>query len=180
MSNPYYTQAFTGAAGQTARVSQVKSEFNSVMAGFDAIYATISSAAANLARSVRAPTGETLTEMSAAAVRANKLLGFGSTGDISLYSQADTVIVAVTVTTNTSCVKSRRYIIGASSITMTLPASPDDGDTIYFVAKSSSMLSWVVSGGGHNINGSASFTVDIPDLSFGVTYSSAAGEWRIL
>ncbi len=72
--NPYYTQNFTGQAGQTARAEQVASELQAIESAFDQLDALVE-------RSVRAPIGETLTELPDAANRALKYLFFDASGD---------------------------------------------------------------------------------------------------
>lgn len=73
VSNLYYTQAFQGQAGQTARAEEVTSEFNSVQTGFDAV-------AVDAARSIKVPAGETLNDLPAAGTRANQWLRFDADG----------------------------------------------------------------------------------------------------
>jgi hypothetical protein len=73
MTNPYYTENFGGYAGQTARAEEVSSEFSGVQSGFDGVSADIS-------RSIRGNTGETLQNLPAALTRANQWLRFDSNG----------------------------------------------------------------------------------------------------
>lgn len=88
MSNVYYNQAFTGNPGQTARTAQVVSELNAVEVGFDAVQvktdaydaALDATTGTTIVRTIRAPAGETLTALVAAASRANKFIQFDATG----------------------------------------------------------------------------------------------------
>lgn len=73
-SNPYYQEDFQGQAGQTAKAEQVKSEFDGVQAGFDAVLVFQNSA-------IQGQPGETLTILPAAATRANKWLRFDASGN---------------------------------------------------------------------------------------------------
>lgn len=74
VTNPYYTENFAGQAGQTARAEEVTSEFDGVQQGFDAV-------AVDASRAIKAPAGETLADLPAAATRANTWLRFDSDGN---------------------------------------------------------------------------------------------------
>lgn len=73
VTNNYYTEQFQGQAGQTARAEEVTSEFDAVQGGFDKV-------ATDTARSIKAPSGETLNDIPAALTRANKWLRFDANG----------------------------------------------------------------------------------------------------
>lgn len=73
MPNPYYTEAFSGQPGQTARAESVTSEFLGVQAGFDGVSADIN-------RSIKGAANETLNALPVAASRANKWVRFDSAG----------------------------------------------------------------------------------------------------
>lgn len=73
MTNPYYTENFTGAPGQTARAEGVKSELDSVAAGFDAAYV-------DTQRSIKGPAGDVMNDLPVAAVRKNMWLRFDANG----------------------------------------------------------------------------------------------------
>lgn len=72
-ANPYYTNTFSGQAGQTARAESVDTECAGIAAGFDAVYTAIQ-------RALLASAGEVLNPLPAAASRANKFLKFGADG----------------------------------------------------------------------------------------------------
>lgn len=74
MSNPYYTEAFAGSAGQTALAEQVTSEFLGVQAGFLAVYDQMITA-------IQGQPGETLTPLGNAAARANNWMKFNASGN---------------------------------------------------------------------------------------------------
>lgn len=69
-----YKENFQGQAGQTARAEHVKSELKAIDSEFVAVNAT-------LARSLRAPDGETLSTMPSAAARAGRFLRFNADGN---------------------------------------------------------------------------------------------------
>lgn len=73
VSNPYYQDNFSGQPGQTARSESVDTELQGVQSGFDGVYADTN-------RAIKAPTGETLTDLPAAASRVNKWLKFDANG----------------------------------------------------------------------------------------------------
>lgn len=74
MTNPYYTEAFTGVPGQTARAEGVKSELDGIQAGFDSVYV-------DTQRSIKGPVSETaMTDLPAFNVRMNQWLRFDANG----------------------------------------------------------------------------------------------------
>lgn len=74
MSNPYYTEAFGGQPGQTAKAEQVTSEFLGVQAGFDAVYLINQ-------HQITVPSSDpTLNQLPAAGTRANQWLKFDANG----------------------------------------------------------------------------------------------------
>jgi hypothetical protein len=73
-----------------------------------------------------------------------------------------------------------RYFIAASSITLTLPASPAFGDFIQFVPESASITGVTIARNGQRIMGLLEdMTVDGDAISFGLTYADATNGWRI-
>jgi hypothetical protein len=74
-TNPYYQQAFTGSAGQTARAEAVTTEYESVQAGFDGVWAAVQQAIHS------GTAGEILTTLPNAASRINKYLKFDASGN---------------------------------------------------------------------------------------------------
>lgn len=72
-TNPYYTDAFSGTPGQTARAEAVDTELSGVQAGFDGVYADVLS-------SLRGQSAETLNELPAALSRQNMWLRFDASG----------------------------------------------------------------------------------------------------
>jgi hypothetical protein len=75
VTNRYYTDTFTGQAGQTARAESVSTELDGVQAGFDGVQADVD-------RSIKGPIGETaLPDLPAAATRANNWLRFDASGN---------------------------------------------------------------------------------------------------
>jgi hypothetical protein len=74
VANPiYYTEAFQGQDGQTARAEQVKSELDSIATGF-------ATAAIWDVSTLRGQIGETLNALPIAATRANMYVKFNSAG----------------------------------------------------------------------------------------------------
>lgn len=74
MTNPYYTEAFTGQPGQTARAESVKSELDGIQAGMDGVYV-------DTQRSIKGPIGEAaMQDLPAIAVRKNQWLRFDANG----------------------------------------------------------------------------------------------------
>jgi len=72
--NPFYTEAFAGQAGQTARADQVKSQLAAIATAFD-------NANIVLLRSIKAPGTEAPLDLPVAANRANKFLKFDASGN---------------------------------------------------------------------------------------------------
>lgn len=72
-TNPYYQNTFSGQPGQTARAEAVDQQFAGVESAF-------TGATADIVRALKGAVGETLNDMPAAAVRANKWLRFDSNG----------------------------------------------------------------------------------------------------
>jgi hypothetical protein len=77
MTNPYYTDNFSGQPGQTARAESVNTELTGIEAGFDGVNADV-------LRSIKTQPGDTLTALPAAASRLNKWLKFDGTGQPTL------------------------------------------------------------------------------------------------
>lgn len=74
MANPYYTNAFAGQPGQTARAEDVSGQFQAVQAGFDGVLASVNHA-------IIAPAADpTLNLLPVAASRANQWLRFDANG----------------------------------------------------------------------------------------------------
>lgn len=74
MTNPYYTEAFTGLPGQTARAEGVKSELDGIQAGFDGVFTDTS-------RSIKGPIGEAaFSDLPAFNVRKNQWVRFDANG----------------------------------------------------------------------------------------------------
>ena len=81
---------------------------------------------------------------------------------------------------NFTAVAANRYIITASSLTATLPAAPAQGDTVYFVAATSSITGTIIARNALNIMSLAQdMTVDIAPFFFALTYYDATQGWRI-
>lgn len=81
MSNPWYTNTYSGQGGQIARAEQQNVQFTAIAAAFDAVYAAYDPmAGTTFVRTMRAPAGETIATMAAAASRANKFPQFDATG----------------------------------------------------------------------------------------------------
>lgn len=70
VTNPFYQNTFSGAAGQIARAEDVDSQLGGIQAAFDAMLATI-----------RGQTGETMGTLPDAASRANLWLKFDASGN---------------------------------------------------------------------------------------------------
>src|SRR5271154_6607720 len=75
------------------------------------------------------------------------------------------------------------YIISfgqlSTAVTATLPASPAVGDT-YFVVDGyggASTHNIIISGNGHNVNGSGTFTINTNHAYYEVTYNSSSTGW---
>lgn len=79
-TNPYYQEAFQGQAGQNAKAEQVKSEFDGVQSGFDAVLLVNQHA-------IAVPTSDpALNLLPTAASRANQWLRFDVNGQPILVS----------------------------------------------------------------------------------------------
>lgn len=177
MSNPYYTENFQGAAGNIARAENVQSEFAAVELAFDTITASIASATALINRTVRAPSGETLNELSAAAVRAGAYLRFDASGQPEAAALSTPAFSTVAVSADTAVVKDTRYIILVDSVEMTLPASPLNGDTIYFLGIEAT--DWFLNRNGNLIMDlTEDLTIDDRNVSFGICAYN--GNWRLV
>lgn len=88
-----------------------------------------------------------------------------------------------TVAVNTATSKSRGYAVrtNGSSLTMTLPAAPAEGDTIAFkdADGTASVAPFTIARNGKTIEGLAEdMTVDINYVKFGLAYLN--GSWRIV
>ena len=107
---------------------------------------------------------------SASAARAN--LGLGS---YAIITDVDVVAASLAA----SAWQSLRLLY-AGVITITLPATPAGGDTIYFKVMNG-LATNVVNPNGKNINGVAgNMTINIIAGSFGLQYVSSFGDWRIV
>lgn len=86
----------------------------------------------------------------------------------------------VTGTTQTA-VKDYRYgLTNAAATTVTLPASPSAGDTLYIVI-CNGLTNNIVARNGSNIMGAAEdLTIDINNFSFGLVYVNATKGWWII
>lgn len=85
----------------------------------------------------------------------------------------------VVVATNTTLASNSVYSYSAAGLTLTLPASPNNGDRIV-VFNTGVAASVVVARNGKTIMGLAEdMTLDMPGRSFEFTYISATGDWRV-
>jgi hypothetical protein len=75
-----------------------------------------------------------------------------------------------------------RYMITGNSVTATLPSSATLGDTIYFVAGTSTITGFTVGRNGLNIMGLAeNMTVDDnTNFAFGLVYNDSTNGWRVI
>lgn len=84
-----------------------------------------------------------------------------------------------TVSTNTTAVTNNLYVLTAS-ITLTLPATPSQGDVVYLINRSDTTTP-IVARNGSNIMGAAEdFTVDVVNASLEFVYSDASNGWIII
>jgi hypothetical protein len=75
MTNPYYTESFSGQPGQTARAESVAVEFDGVSSGFDIVWTQMQAA-------IRSTTsGEVLGPLPPVVNRADKFLKFDASGN---------------------------------------------------------------------------------------------------
>lgn len=103
------------------------------------------------------------------------------TGAFATIATGGGLLPTVRVTTSGPVVSGIRYTIGADAITLTLPAAPADGDTIFFVTETITYTSVVIAGNGKAImETSEDMTLDTEGASFGLAYISATGDWRIV
>lgn len=71
-------------------------------------------------------------------------------------------------------------LLYAGAITVPLPATPSDGDTIFFKVMNG-LATNRVDPNGNNINGtSGNMTINISAGSFGLQYTTNTGDWRIV
>lgn len=73
MANPFYTNTFTGAAGQIARAEAVDAQFGGIQSGFEGVNT-------ELGATLQGQPGETMNLLPPAAQRAGKTLLFDSNG----------------------------------------------------------------------------------------------------
>jgi len=86
------------------------------------------------------------------------------------------------ITANTTATKDNGYLISASgNLTLTLPASPSEGDTVGVVdADGKATTTLTIARNGSNIQGDASdLTIDVNRAGFTLVYSNAAQGWVI-
>ena len=84
------------------------------------------------------------------------------------------------LTVNSDLTRSHLYEIGASSLTLTLPASPTVGDVIYF-SNSRSLTGTIIARNGNNIMRLAEdLELDNPHASFCLFYTNATNGWVII
>lgn len=87
----------------------------------------------------------------------------------------------VEVSTSQAVQKGTTYAIAANSITLTLPASPAFGDTIYFVPEQLTFTSVIIARNGNRIMGLLEdLDLDAEGVSFGLMYTDATNGWRIV
>lgn len=73
------------------------------------------------------------------------------------------------------------FKITGNSVTGTLPASPANEDTYWFVAATASITGCVIGRNGNTIMGSATdMTVNVTSFFFGLIYHSATTDWRLI
>jgi len=90
MTNAFYNKTFNALPDTLIRSASANAEFTAIANGFD-------SAEAEIAASVRAPTGETLTKLPALALRANKSLVFDAAGNPQVTVAASSAEMAAAV-----------------------------------------------------------------------------------
>lgn len=99
MSNRFFTNILNLVARTKARAGAVEADFDGVGAGFDAAQVELDAA-------IRAPNGEVLDRLPAAAARASKSLVFDSSGGVAVAVAATSVemdaAIAAAVSATTS------------------------------------------------------------------------------
>lgn len=108
----------------------------------------------------------------------------GATGPTGSGATGPTGPVVITWTVqvgNFAAAAANGYLINANSITGTLPASPARGDTIAFLASTSTTTGFVVARNAKPIMGLAEdLTVDTTNFAFTVVYDDGTNGWRII
>lgn len=103
------------------------------------------------------------------------------TGAFAALPTGGGILPTTRVTTSGPVSPGVRYVIGADAITLTLPAAPTDGDTIYFVTETITYTRVVIARNGKTIMATAEdMTLDTDGASFGLVYVAATTDWRIV
>ena len=100
----------------------------------------------------------------------------GQTGAVTIQEKYDTVNV---ISTNTTAVANRLYVLTAN-LTLTLPASPNTGDSIK-ISNRSGVATALIARNGNKIMGDASdLTIDKLNAGFEMIYSGSAQGWVLI
>ena len=79
MANPYYNRTYAFSSGTTARGSEVKAEFDGIVAGLDSVDVDVK-------RAITMPAGTTVELPTVPADRALTVIGFDSNGDVEVQA----------------------------------------------------------------------------------------------
>lgn len=101
-------------------------------------------------------------------------------GTFSGLADGGAILPSVEVSTSQAVPAGARYVIAASSLTLTLPASPAFGDEVQFVPKSLSITGTTIARNGNPIMGAAEdFSADVEGASFSLVFTDSTDGWRL-
>jgi len=102
-----------------------------------------------------------------------------SGSNITIDSNVSTSYAVSVISTNTTAVANTLYVLTAN-LTLTLPASPSNGDSIK-ISNRSSVATCIIARNGENIMGAASdLTIDKLSSGFEMIYSGSAEGWILI
>jgi hypothetical protein len=101
-------------------------------------------------------------------------------GSATYWSTVSIPMVVVTGTTQTATINNRYVLTNAAATTVTLPASPSAGDTLYIVVANGLATNIVARNGNKIMSTSEDLTLDVNYYSLGLMYVNSTLGWVII